>query len=472
MTRLDIEAFSSLLRSGRRDIALPLRVALGAGEVVLESWLRVLPGRRYVARARQGERAILLKFFCGRHGRRDWRREWRGAAVMQQAGVSCAALQGQGEQAGIGWVQFEYLEGAIPLDQAWPAAAEPLRQQWLQAAVVACARLHAHGVLHVDLHWGNLLVSDEQLWLVDAGSVRQPAFGGFSKRRCAHNLGDLLAQGPLEQQADVPGLLAVYLQQPKAPALALAAVEKALRYWIRWRVRDYMAKVERDCSLFAARQGWHALERFERPWQALLAPVLAGADDAIAQGRALKLGGSATVAVVDAGGQPVVLKRYNMKSLGHRLKRCWRQSRAAQSWREGHRLRFLGIPTPEPLAMRECRWGPLRGRAYLVNEYLGGQDILARLNPAEPLPEQELAEILRIFNGLVRHRISHGDLKGNNVLWSEGRYLLIDLDATRQHDCDRSFRRAYAVDRARFLRNWPAGSPLYRQLDDQLPTLD
>jgi len=45
----------------------------------------------------------------------------------------------------------------------------------------------------------------------------------------------------------------------------------------------------------------------------------------------------------------------------------------------------------------------------------------------------------------------------------------IDLDAMRQHRCPRRFARAYAKDRARFLRNWPADSALYRLLDQRLP---
>lgn len=460
------------LRAGEREIPLPLRVDLAGDALVLEAWLRVLPGRRYVARALWRGRVVLLKLFCGRHWRRDWWLECQGGEAMQAAGVACASLLARGEADALGWVLFEFLEGGEPLAEAWAGASADLREHWRAAALEACARLHAAGLLHVDLHWGNLLVAGERVWLVDAGSVRKPRFARFCRRQFARNLGDLLAQGPLDEPVDVAGQLARYRAVPGAPALSAPMVERALRYWLDWRLRDYMAKVGRDCSLFSARQDWHLLERASRAHRERLAPLLAAPDQAIAAGRALKLGGSATVAEVQVAGRPLVLKRYNMKSLGHRLKRCWRESRASHSWREGHRLCFLGIPTPEPLAMQECRWGPLRGRAYLVTEYSGGQDILARLNPDAPLPEQELALILNIFNGLVRHRISHGDLKGNNLLWSEGRYLLIDLDAARQHRCLRAFRRAYAEDRARFLRNWPAGSPLYRQLDSQLPTLD
>jgi len=39
----------------------------------------------------------------------------------------------------------------------------------------------------------------------------------------------------------------------------------------------------------------------------------------------------------------------------------------------------------------------------------------------------------------------------------------------QQHCSVRSFARAYARDRARFLRNWPADSQLFKLLDQRLP---
>ena len=121
----------------------------------------------------------------------------------------------------------------------------------------------------------------------------------------------------------------------------------------------------------------------------------------------------------------------------------------------------------------ERRWCWLRGRAYLITEYCGGQDIIARFHGylQQSPPESELLALDRLFAALLRERISHGDLKGHNLFWDEVRaaWSLIDLDAMQQHRSDRSFARAYARDRARFLRNWPADSQLCQLLDQRLP---
>src|SRR5690606_25116050 len=120
---------------------------------------------------------------------------------------------------------------------------------------------------------------------------------------------------------------------------------------------------------------------------------------------------------------------------------------------------------------RRCCW--LRGRAYLVTGYCAGEDLIARFAPhvdGTP-PEAELQALDRLFAALIRERISHGDFKGHNLFWDDGRWSLIDLDATHQHASQASFARAYARDRARFLRNWPRDSALHRLLDQRLPRL-
>jgi tRNA A-37 threonylcarbamoyl transferase component Bud32 len=174
---------------------------------------------------------------------------------------------------------------------------------------------------------------------------------------------------------------------------------------------------------------------------------------------------------VELAGRPLLVKRYNIKGFRHWLRRFWRPSRAWHSWREGNRLMFLGIPTPKPLAVSEQRTLWLRGRACLVVEYLEGEDILASFAPFlnSPPPEAQLQALDLLFTALLNERISHGDMKGHNLIWHDGQWALIDLDAMRQHRCRHRFARAYARDRARFLKNWPADCALYRLLDQRLP---
>ncbi len=170
----------------------------------------------------------------------------------------------------------------------------------------------------------------------------------------------------------------------------------------------------------------------------------------------------------------LVIKRYNIKGLGHWLTRFWRPSRAWHSWVAGHRLKFLAIPTAEPVAMMESRFGPLRGRAWLAMAKVDGVS-LDQLYPRdfpggfEDIHAESLAKLLGQLN---EQRISHGDMKASNLIWSEEQqsFVLIDLDALKHHplkDHSRpdSFTHAHANDLQRLRANWPAGSKLDEWFD-------
>ena len=183
----------------------------------------------------------------------------------------------------------------------------------------------------------------------------------------------------------------------------------------------------------------------------------------------LKDGNTSTVVRVESGGRVRVIKRYNLKSFRHALSRFWRPSRAWHSWVAGHRLAFFGIATPAPLAMLEERVGPLRRRAFLVTDHCPGDSLMQRLSPDREPDDEMATALIDLFEQFLRLKITHGDMKATNLLWHDGRIVVIDLDAMVRHDSHTAFVRDWRRDRARFLRNWPIHSALYRWLDANLP---
>jgi len=473
----------SALSGAGRSPQLPLDIQLDDAALHLTRLLRVLPGQRYVGLADWQGRRVLAKLLVGPKAARHFARERDGARLLREQGLDTPELLADGFAAGEGgWLLFDYLDDAESLGAAWLAVEHhaPLsaaQQTVLGEALEAIGQLHGKGLWQADLHLDNLLHQAGRLYLIDGGGVRAEIPGQpLSRARALENLGLFFAQLPAALEPFTEDLLVHYLLANGEHALPLQALLAEVARVRRWRLRDYMRKVARDCTLFSVRRGAFGLRALRREAEPALAGLLAAPDAAVAQGQALKRGGTASVARVDLAGRPLVVKRYNIKGLGHWLKRCWRPSRAWHSWREGNRLAFLGIATPQPLAVLEWRCCWLRGRAYLITDYAAGQDIIARFAPclearegtAAP-PAAELAALDQLFAALLRERISHGDLKGTNLLWQDGRWALIDLDAVRQHRSPRRFARAYARDRARFLRNWPADSALYQLLDQRLP---
>lgn len=470
------------LAHGGRAPALPLTLHIdGVGEVVVEQWLRVLPGHRYVGRARWNGRTVLAKLMVGGNAHRHYARERDGAALLADQGLPTPELLSEGWKANEGgWLLFDFLLDAQSLWSGWQMLERdpPLtdaQQTVLGSALELIARMHLRGLWQDDLHLDNLLMQDGVLHVVDGGGVRSQQPGQpLDRTQALDNLSVFFAQLPALLDPFIEELLVHYLLVNSTHSLPMEKLHQAIRDVRAWRMADYLKKVGRDCSLFSARVGAFDAQVVRREESASLQALLADPDSFIASGQLYKGGGTATVARVEIdGGQSLLVKRYNIKSPLHWLKRFWRPSRAWHSWVEGNRLTFLGIPTPRLLAVREQRWLWLRGRAWLVTELLSGDDIISCFQPymnSSP-PEDQLLSLERLLQAMIRERISHGDLKGHNLFWEQGQWTLIDLDAVQQHRSAASFARAYARDRARLLRNWPADSVLHQLLDQRLPAV-
>lgn len=475
---------SELKNAGRTPslpMSLELADAAGPAQLQLLSLLRVLPGQRYVGAGVWRGRPVLAKLLVGSKAARHFQRELDGVRLLAAQDLTTPLLLADGLKEGEGgWLLFELLEGAESLGDAWkqvealPALADE-QSAVLAEALAAVAQMHGKGLWQSDLHLDNLLRHGGKLYLIDGAGIHAETAGQpLSRDKVLENLGVFFAQLPKSLEPFTEELLVYYLLSNAEHALPLEALQKQVDKVRNWRLKDFLIKVGRECSLFSVQRSAFVLRAIRREEQAAMLPVLEQADALLDQGHLYKTGGAASVGKVEVAGRTLVVKRYNIKGFAHWLKRFWRPSRAWHSWREGNRLAFLGIATPKPLALLEKRFFWLRSRAYLITEYLPGPDIIERFAPyveRGDAPEAELQALDRLFAELIAERISHGDFKGHNLFWDQDRWSLIDLDSMCQHRTHGSFAPAYARDRARFMRNWAEDSALYRVIDQRLPRL-
>ncbi|CAG0933302.1 MAG: 3-deoxy-D-manno-octulosonic acid kinase [Rhodocyclaceae bacterium] len=460
--RDETQETAASLRAGGRRVLAPSTVALddGGGELVVERWLRILPGKRLTGVGRWSGQTVLAKLFVAARGsERHWQRECRGIDSLIGHGLPTAKRLAAGRLEGAGhFVLTEYLEGARCPDAS--AVGE------LVGVFEAVGRMHARGFLQEDVHLGNFLLHADKLYVVDGDAIRPAG----SERQRLDNLALLFAQlTPAACGGMQAALLAAYRRGNPDIAIDEAQLKTAIVRAREARLADLLDKCLRDCSLFKVVRRVDRFFSLVRSEADFLAPLIADPDAWIEQGIALKRGRTATLALVELNGRKLVIKRYNIKSAGHALSRAWRPSRAWHSWIEAHRLRFLGIATPRPLALIEHRLGPLRGRAWLVSEYCEGPNLQTCLAGMERLPPEIGEAARRLFAQLAGARISHGDLKASNFIWNGKECCVLDLDGVRSHDSEAAWRKAWRKDRARFLRNWPEDGALRRALDAALP---
>ncbi|PNA02363.1 MULTISPECIES: lipopolysaccharide kinase InaA family protein [unclassified Pseudomonas] len=475
----------SELKEAGRSPSLPLTITLadaaGSADLQLLSLLRVLPGQRYVGAGIWRGTKVLAKLLVGGNAARHFQRERDGARLMADQGLTTPRLLVDGLKEGEGgWLLFEYLDHAQSLGDAWakvqslPMLADE-QHLVLGEALTAIAHLHAKGLWQEDLHLDNLLRQDGQLYLIDGAGIKAETPGQqLSRQRVLENLGVFFAQLPKRLEPYIEEALVHYILANAEHALPLEALQKQVDKVRNWRLKDYLDKAGRECTLFSVARNLSGLRAIRRGEVEALLPVLEQADALIDQGHLYKTGGAASVARIEVGGRTLVLKRYNIKNTAHWFKRFWRPSRAWHSWIEGHRLEFLDIATPRPLAVLEQRVMGLRSTAYLVTEYADGPDLIECFAPyveSGEAPDEQVEALVRVMQQLIRERISHGDFKGHNLFWQAGQWSLIDLDAMCQHATQLSFAPAFARDRARLLRNWPSGSALHQRLDAVLPRL-
>ena len=467
------------LVSLERNIVAPVEIALAEGVCTITAIRRLLPGRRLAGQCTYRGRRAFVKLFFGAGARRAHNREKLGGALLRDSGVHTPKLLLDTATAAPGAyaLLFEFLATATPISSGIAAsgsAKQPLRiaspgehrggetpgaaQPHADAgqpdydtkkaafAVEALARLHEHGAYHCDSNLNNFLVDAERLYLVDGAAIRHKG-SALSEAASLKALAAFLAEFPPKNDYPVPELLARYAGQRGWPEVDRSEhLQAQLTAARRRRVRRYLAKTQRNCTEFHRERGWHWLCLCKRShWNDRLAAFARNPQAGLADAMVIKNGNSATVFRLKLGSERVVVKRYNLKSTFHRMRR-WFKHRARIAWRNGHRLALLGIPTAEPIALIERRWGPLRAECWLVMPDCGLLDIQTEVRE-RGWSDSLLNDLVRLFQGLQTAGLYHGDTKASNFLIRHGEVRLIDYDGLREHP-------GSARDIARFLENF------------------
>jgi tRNA A-37 threonylcarbamoyl transferase component Bud32 len=441
---------------GERKIATPFELILGKTTFHCTEVLRMLPKKRIVLKANNGEKQVVIKLFASAEkGEREVNKELRGHALAKAAGVKVADLVASyTDEQDYYAIAYDFIENSEAF------ANDNVRKNLECAANVLemLVKMHEHGIYQQDIHLDNVLLKSDKTYLIDLGSVECEAEGkALSQSKSLNNLALFVAQFyPLEQPTLIP-LLKVYYQarswqwNDDEQAYFLKTLKTT---WQR-RKQNYLKKCFRDCTMTVYGDDFSTEYAFRRDYfQSGVSDFINNIERLMSKGEKLKAGNSATVVKVIVDGKSVVIKRYNVKNLWHLVRRCLRQSRAAVSWRNANLLEFINLSTLKPVGFIENRKGWFRHTSYFISEYQESEELLDVYQQRQPT-EAELKQIKTIFDLMQETKISHGDLKAQNLLIDpQGNVVLIDLDSMQEHRSEPSFHKAFNSDKKRFLRNW------------------
>ena len=436
-----------------------------AAKVNCGAALRVVSGKRSSHLAHWNGRDVFVKlFFHKRRARLHWQREKFGIETLVGRSVQTPALLYAG------WIPAqrsyvlitEALTGSRTLADAW--AREPDvggRLKLLNTVVTALAQQHQAGVVQTDLHPGNFLLVDRQVYSIDASTIKAHE-RALPRNASLANLGLLLAQFEPSFDRHADKALAAYAssrhwQTSDDDVWSLRAhIDEARER----RKQQFMKKIFRECSAFARRADRKMSLVYDKRYASEgFQDLYRNPDSVFAQGhgRYLKRGNTSTVVRVTVDGTEVVVKRYNIKDPWHGIKRALRRTRASISWENANLLRFYDIATPRPIAFVEKRTGPAKRTSYFVSEYVSGQsyrDYFSVARASQDSKNRLAGRLADMLATLARYRVGHGDMKATNLIIVAGSPYLVDLDGMRQYKSAAGFDRAHQRDIRRFLENW------------------
>ena len=459
------------------QLTLPLQLIINGQSLQCDKLLRIVPKKRMVFQGKWANETVIIKLFLHpKRAKKHCSREASGAKLLDSKHILSPELVAQGlSDEGIYYLIFRYINGQN-LAQFWSKNSQEKRFNILKKLMFVLAQHHRSGLVHQDLHYANFFLADnDSIYTLDGEEVRVISDSALNKKDRLTNLALFLAQ-TFDVTENVSYLLLDYYASLSALNISKTDQKQfflSIKDQQKKRIEHYLKKILRDCtdvSYQKTPQGYTLCRREQHNsdiQQFLEQPDIFFQDK---NSRYLKQGNTCTVKSILIANKRYAVKRYNPKGIMYELLHKGQFSRAKKSWLNAHLLGFMGIATPEPIALIEH--APSLGQrcSYFMSAYIEGQSswdffcekAVCEQDETAPLDSTKLDNTKQVIADklvatlakLCDYQITHGDLKGSNFLVSENKLWVLDLDAMTQHNSQQQFMKYWQKDKHRFLQNW------------------
>ena len=431
----------------------------GEENLICTGLLRAVPGKRQIYDALWNETPVIAKMFSHKiSARRHLDREVKGLTQLQERRLNSATplFYGRAEDGRWAVVIRKIVNSTTALDVLIKTNEKQKKMELLMRVCRELAKQHSKGVVQKDLHLGNFLQAEDQIYILDPGQMqffphpvpRKKSISQLALLVCCLPAGDITSAETLcKEYFKTRG----WNFGPSDKNL----MEKYMTAHRKRGIRHGLKKCLRTSKRIVRMKTGDLLAVFDRGFSQKIEPgnFLHQVDSLMNAGYILKNGNTCYVSHIAYEGMDIVIKRYNHKGLYHSFRHTLKRSRARRGWLHAHHLGMREIPTPKPLAYIERRKGLLIWNSYLVTQYTEGPSLYHFLRDEHIAPEQQastMQQVKRPIDQMARYRITHGDLKHTNILITKNGPVLTDLDSVQFHKHHWTYRIRSAKDRVHF----------------------
>jgi heptose I phosphotransferase len=195
--------------------------------------------------------------------------------------------------------------------------------------------------------------------------------------------------------------------------------------------------------------------------------LLQDLDGAIKNGKVIKQEQGHHIVSLDLDGKRIFIKRYQVKSAWHLVRKIFSQSRAFNSWIAIHWLRAVNISTVEPILIYEKLNFFTSLDAYLITSEIKGE-ILSDVCKENMKDALIVARINSLFKRLKWIGFNHGDAKTSNFFLDKDNLIVFDLDISRRRTSSFMIEKKINKDKDRLIKSVEDNLGLHTALSKRL----